>query len=43
MEKVGEEKLQYWGFSYGTFLGVTFASLFPDSVGRMVLDGMFPF
>ncbi|KIW09133.1 uncharacterized protein PV09_00071 [Verruconis gallopava] len=31
-------KLQYFGTSYGTFLGQTFASMFPQHVGRMVLD-----
>ena len=34
-----EPKLQYLGFSYGTFLGTTFASLYPNNVRRMVLDG----
>lgn len=33
-------RIQYMGFSYGTFLGNTFASLFPGRVGRMVLDGI---
>jgi pimeloyl-ACP methyl ester carboxylesterase len=35
-----EEKIQYWGMSYGTLLGVTFAALHPDRVGRIILDGI---
>ena len=37
---LGEEKLTYLGKSYGTFLGATYAGLFPKLVGRMVLDGV---
>ncbi|MEY4275733.1 MAG: hypothetical protein RIS26_196 [Actinomycetota bacterium] len=36
---LGEDKLDYLGFSYGTFLGTTYAALFPEKVGRFVLDG----
>lgn len=32
--------LNYYGISYGTFLGHTFASMFPDRVGNVVLDGV---
>lgn len=36
---LGEEQLTYFGASYGTKLGATYAELFPDKVGRFVLDG----
>ncbi|WP_327655794.1 alpha/beta hydrolase [Streptomyces sp. NBC_00483] len=32
-------KLNYVGASYGTFLGATYAGLYPERVGRLVLDG----
>jgi pimeloyl-ACP methyl ester carboxylesterase len=38
-QDVGDQKLNYLGFSYGTFLGATYASLFPGKLGRVVLDG----
>ncbi|HXD27433.1 MAG TPA: alpha/beta hydrolase [Arthrobacter sp.] len=34
-----EPKLDFLGFSYGTKLGATYAQLFPQNVGHMVLDG----
>ncbi|PIL33846.1 hypothetical protein GSI_03552 [Ganoderma sinense ZZ0214-1] len=41
VEKLGQEKLQYWGFSYGTILGQYFAAMYPDKIERMVLDGVY--
>ena len=38
-DALGEKKMDYFGASYGTFLGATYANLFPTHVGRMVLDG----
>jgi pimeloyl-ACP methyl ester carboxylesterase len=32
--------LRYWGLSYGTVLGATVASMFPDRIDRIVLDGV---
>jgi pimeloyl-ACP methyl ester carboxylesterase len=37
---VGDAKLTYLGFSYGTLLGATYARLFPTHVRAMVLDGV---
>lgn len=36
---LGETKLNYFGASYGTLLGATYAQEFPARVGRFVLDG----
>ena len=36
---LGDKKLNYLGKSYGTYLGTIYAQLFPDKVGRIVLDG----
>jgi pimeloyl-ACP methyl ester carboxylesterase len=36
---LGDKKLNYLGKSYGTYLGTIYAQLFPDKVGRVVLDG----
>lgn len=35
----GENKINYLGYSYGTYLGTVYAQLFPKRVGHMVLDG----
>ncbi len=36
---LGDSRLSYLGFSYGTLLGATYAGLFPTHVRAMVLDG----
>lgn len=37
---LGKEKIQYYGVSYGSYLGGTFAAMFPDRVERLVVDGV---
>ncbi|MEU6811582.1 alpha/beta hydrolase [Streptomyces sp. NPDC046831] len=39
-QALGDKKLNYLGFSYGTRLGAVYAAEFPDKVGRMALDGV---
>ncbi|WP_428933912.1 alpha/beta hydrolase [Streptomyces sp. ACT015] len=39
-QALGDRKLNYLGFSYGTRLGSVYAAQFPHRVGRMVLDGV---
>lgn len=36
---LGDEKLTYLGYSYGTRIGAYYAEQFPENVGRMILDG----
>ena len=40
---LGDAKLNYLGYSYGTWLGSWYANLFPEKVGRMVLDSSVDF
>jgi pimeloyl-ACP methyl ester carboxylesterase len=40
MTAVGDEDLTYAGYSYGTYLGATFANLFPHHVRALILDGV---
>lgn len=37
---VGDEQLSYAGVSYGSYLGVTYANMFPDRVRALVVDGV---
>ncbi len=36
---LGDKKLNYLGYSYGTYLGTVYAELYPHNTGRLVLDG----
>jgi len=37
---LGDQRMSYWGLSYGSMLGQTYANLFPDKVRAMVIDGV---
>jgi pimeloyl-ACP methyl ester carboxylesterase len=36
----GSELVQYWGFSYGSILGATLSTMYPERIYRTVLDGV---
>jgi pimeloyl-ACP methyl ester carboxylesterase len=36
---LGDKKINFFGKSYGTYLGTLYAQFFPEKVGRMILDG----
>ncbi|KAF3760325.1 alpha/beta-hydrolase [Cryphonectria parasitica EP155] len=40
LDAVGQASLIYWGFSYGTLLGQTYAGLFPERSERVIIDGV---
>lgn len=40
LEAVGQDDMYYWGFSYGTVLGQTYATLFPERSKRVIIDGV---
>ncbi|KAF0691576.1 Aste57867_17244 [Aphanomyces stellatus] len=37
---LGQDVLHYYGISYGTFLGLTYVNMFPDRVGRVIIDSV---
>ncbi|MGI5203293.1 alpha/beta hydrolase [Spirillospora sp. CA-108201] len=37
---LGQQKISYFGYSYGTYLGAVYASMYPQRVRRMVLDSV---
>jgi pimeloyl-ACP methyl ester carboxylesterase len=39
-QALGEERLSYYGISYGSYLGATYAAMFPDRIRAMVVDGV---
>ena len=40
LDMLGQDHMYYWGVSYGTILGQTFATMYPNRTERMILDGV---
>ena len=39
-QAVGDDQLTYYGVSYGSYLGATYAAMFPDRVRAVLVDGV---
>jgi pimeloyl-ACP methyl ester carboxylesterase len=37
---MGYDEMDLWGISYGAVIGTAYAAMFPDRVGRIILDGL---
>ncbi|KAJ6446638.1 DUF1740-domain-containing protein [Purpureocillium lavendulum] len=40
LDAVGQQDMHYWGFSYGSLLGQTYAMMFPERSARIIIDGV---
>ncbi|KAJ5721253.1 uncharacterized protein N7483_009187 [Penicillium malachiteum] len=40
LDALGQRDMYYWGFSYGTLLGQTYAAMFPERSKRVIIDGV---
>lgn len=40
LDALGQKDMIYWGFSYGTTLGQTYATMYPERSKRVVIDGV---
>ncbi|KAI1089070.1 alpha/beta-hydrolase [Rostrohypoxylon terebratum] len=40
LDAVGQDNMVYWGFSYGSILGQTYATMFPERSERVIIDGV---
>ncbi|RDA90660.1 hypothetical protein CP533_6822 [Ophiocordyceps camponoti-saundersi (nom. inval.)] len=43
LDAVGQQRMLFWGFSYGSLLGQTYAQLYPDRSSRIIIDGVTDF
>ena len=40
LDALGQSDMYYWGFSYGSLLGQTYAMMFPERSARVIIDGV---